>query len=58
SHITAYEAEHLLKHKPDGVVSNGFNVVKFQAMHKFQNRHATFNAKNRRVCQRSLLWPL
>ncbi|EEB88709.1 hypothetical protein MPER_13290, partial [Moniliophthora perniciosa FA553] len=37
SHITAYESEHLLKRKPDGVLPNGLNVVKFQAMHKFQN---------------------
>ncbi|KAF8936779.1 glycogen synthase [Dissophora ornata] len=40
SHITAYEAEHLLKRKPDGVLPNGLNVVKFQAMHEFQNLHA------------------
>ncbi|KAG1469718.1 hypothetical protein G6F56_003092 [Rhizopus delemar] len=40
SHITAYESEHLLKRKPDGVLPNGLNVVKFQAVHEFQNRHA------------------
>ncbi|MCP8719039.1 MAG: glycogen synthase [Asgard group archaeon] len=40
SHITAYEAEHLLKRKPDGVLPNGLNVVKFQAVHEFQNLHA------------------
>ncbi|KAH8113181.1 glycogen synthase [Phellopilus nigrolimitatus] len=45
SHITAYEAEHLLKRKPDGVLPNGLNVVKFQAMHEFQNMHATSKAK-------------
>ncbi|KAJ7213265.1 glycogen synthase [Mycena rebaudengoi] len=45
SHITAYEAEHLLKRKPDGVVPNGLNVVKFQAMHEFQNLHSTSKAK-------------
>jgi glycogen(starch) synthase len=45
SHITAYESEHLLKRKPDGVVPNGLNVVKFQAMHEFQNLHATSKAK-------------
>jgi glycogen(starch) synthase len=39
SHITAYEAEHLLKRKPDGVLPNGLNVVKFQAVHEFQNLH-------------------
>ncbi|KAF5378957.1 hypothetical protein D9757_008751 [Collybiopsis confluens] len=45
SHITAYESEHLLKRKPDGVVPNGLNVVKFQAMHEFQNLHSTSKAK-------------
>ncbi|KAI9321375.1 glycogen synthase [Dichotomocladium elegans] len=40
SHITAYESEHLLKRKPDGVLPNGLNVVKFSAVHEFQNRHA------------------
>ncbi|KAL8810011.1 MAG: hypothetical protein Q9200_002931 [Gallowayella weberi] len=39
SDITAYEAEHLLKRKPDGVVPNGLNVRKFSAMHEFQNLH-------------------
>ncbi|KAG7096476.1 glycogen synthase isoform 1 [Marasmius oreades] len=45
SHITAYESEHLLKRKPDGVLPNGLNVVKFQAMHEFQNLHSTSKAK-------------
>ncbi|KAJ3549356.1 hypothetical protein NMY22_g907 [Coprinellus aureogranulatus] len=45
SHITAYESEHLLKRKPDGVLPNGLNVVKFQAMHEFQNLHAQSKAK-------------
>lgn len=40
SHITAYESEHLLKRKPDGVLPNGLNVVKFSAVHEFQNLHA------------------
>ena len=39
SHITAYESEHLLKRKPDGVLPNGLNVKKFSAMHQFQNLH-------------------
>jgi glycogen(starch) synthase len=42
SHITAYEAENLLKKKPDGVLPNGLNVIKFSAMHEFQNLHAQF----------------
>ncbi|KAI9271364.1 glycogen synthase [Sporodiniella umbellata] len=45
SHITAYESEHLLKRKPDGVLPNGLNVVKFQSVHEFQNRHALSKEK-------------
>jgi len=45
SHITAYESEHLLKRKPDGVLPNGLNVVKFSAMHEFQNLHALAKQK-------------
>lgn len=45
SHITAYESEHLLKRKPDGVLPNGINVVKFSAMHEFQNLHQTAKEK-------------
>ncbi|ORZ34679.1 glycogen synthase [Catenaria anguillulae PL171] len=45
SHITAYEAEYLLKRKPDGVVPNGLNVVKFAAVHEFQNLHAMAKEK-------------
>lgn len=43
--ITAYESEHLLKRKPDGVLPNGLNVVKFQAVHEFQNLHAVKKEK-------------
>jgi len=45
SHITAYESEHLLKRKPDGVLPNGLNVIKFSAMHEFQNLHSKAKAK-------------
>ncbi|KAJ7575900.1 glycogen synthase [Mycena floridula] len=45
SHITAYEAENLLKRKPDGVVPNGLNVRKWTAMHEFQNLHASSKSK-------------
>ncbi|EGF83506.1 hypothetical protein BATDEDRAFT_29352 [Batrachochytrium dendrobatidis JAM81] len=45
SHITAYEAEWLLKRKPDGVLPNGLNVIKFSAIHEFQNRHAIAKEK-------------
>lgn len=45
SHITAYEAEHLLKRKPDGVLPNGLNVFQFSAVHEFQNLHAKYKQK-------------
>ncbi|OZJ05244.1 hypothetical protein BZG36_02309 [Bifiguratus adelaidae] len=45
SHITAFESEHLLKRKPDGVTPNGLNVIKFQAVHEFQNLHAISKEK-------------
>ncbi|ORY31002.1 putative glycogen synthase [Naematelia encephala] len=45
SHITAFESEHLLKRKPDGVLPNGLNVKKFAAMHEFQNLHVTSKEK-------------
>lgn len=45
SHITAYEAEHLLRRKPDGVLPNGLNIIKFSAIHEFQNLHAKNKAK-------------
>ncbi|XP_059170938.1 glycogen [starch] synthase-like [Physella acuta] len=40
SEITGVEAEHLLKRKPDVITPNGLNVVKFSALHEFQNLHA------------------
>ncbi|EON63041.1 glycogen [starch] synthase [Coniosporium apollinis CBS 100218] len=45
SHITAYESEHLLKRKPDGVLPNGLNVKKFAATHEFQNLHQLAKTK-------------
>uniref|UniRef100_A0A8C9VDG5 Glycogen [starch] synthase n=1 Tax=Scleropages formosus TaxID=113540 RepID=A0A8C9VDG5_SCLFO len=45
SQITAIEAEHLLKRKPDLVTPNGLNVKKFSAMHEFQNLHAQSKAR-------------
>uniref|UniRef100_A0A672YI46 Glycogen [starch] synthase n=1 Tax=Sphaeramia orbicularis TaxID=375764 RepID=A0A672YI46_9TELE len=45
SQITAIEAEHLLKRKPDIITPNGLNVKKFSAVHEFQNLHA--QSKNR-----------
>jgi len=45
SHITADEAEHLLKRRPDCVTPNGLNVVKYVALHEFQNMHAIYKDK-------------
>ncbi|XP_071954887.1 glycogen [starch] synthase, muscle-like [Antedon mediterranea] len=45
SEILAIESEALLKRKADVVVPNGLNVVKFQAMHEFQNLHAKAKEK-------------
>ncbi|RAK79402.1 glycogen [starch] synthase [Aspergillus fijiensis CBS 313.89] len=45
SHITAFESEHLLKRKPDGVLPNGLNVKKFSAVHEFQNLHSQSKEK-------------
>lgn len=45
SQITADEAEHLLQRKPDIVTPNGLNIVKYTALHEFQNLHAQSKAK-------------
>lgn len=45
SEITGLEALHLLKRKPDILTPNGLNVVKFAALHEFQNLHAVSKEK-------------
>lgn len=45
SQITADEAEHLLKRRPDVVTPNGLNIVKYIALHEFQNLHAKSKEK-------------
>uniref|UniRef100_A0A6B9MHP7 Glycogen [starch] synthase n=1 Tax=Platynereis dumerilii TaxID=6359 RepID=A0A6B9MHP7_PLADU len=45
SDITGLEAEHLLSRKPDMITPNGLNVVKFSALHEFQNLHAMAKEK-------------
>jgi len=45
SDITGFEAEHLLKRKPDIITPNGLNVKKFAALHEFQNLHAISKEK-------------
>ncbi|GJM26357.1 MAG: glycosyl transferase [Phycisphaerae bacterium] len=39
SDITAIEADHLLKRRPEKVLPNGLRVEKFAAIHEFQNLH-------------------
>jgi glycogen(starch) synthase len=39
SKVTADEADHLLKRRPDVVLPNGLRVEKFAALHEFQNMH-------------------
>lgn len=45
SHITNDEAEHLLKRRAEIVLPNGLNVVKYTALHEFQNLHAISKEK-------------
>lgn len=45
SDITAFEAEHLLKRRPDKILPNGLRVEKFAALHEFQNLHRTFKER-------------
>lgn len=51
SDITGYEAQHLLKREADVITPNGLNVVKFAALHEFQNRHAVAKEKIHRFVQ-------
>ena len=39
SDITATEADHLLKRRPEKILPNGLRVDKFAAIHEFQNLH-------------------
>ncbi len=39
SDITAIEADHLLKRRPEKILPNGLRVEKFAALHEFQNLH-------------------
>lgn len=45
SQITGVEAEFLLKRKPEVITPNGLNVIKFSALHEFQNLHAMAKEK-------------
>lgn len=45
SDITAFEAEHLLKRRPEKILPNGLRVEKFAALHEFQNLHRTYKER-------------
>ncbi|TGZ63122.1 hypothetical protein CRM22_007094 [Opisthorchis felineus] len=45
SKITGLESKYLLRREPDVITPNGLNVVKFAALHEFQNRHALAKEK-------------
>ncbi|CAL8076568.1 unnamed protein product [Calicophoron daubneyi] len=45
SKITGLESKYLLRREPDCITPNGLNVIKFAALHEFQNRHALAKEK-------------
>lgn len=45
SKITGLESKYLLRREPDVITPNGLNVIKFAALHEFQNRHAVAKEK-------------
>ncbi|VDN07205.1 unnamed protein product [Thelazia callipaeda] len=45
SEITGLESTHLIKRKPDMLTPNGLNVIKFAAIHEFQNLHSIAKEK-------------
>jgi glycogen(starch) synthase len=45
SDVTGLEAQHLLKRIPDMITPNGINLVKYTALHEFQNLHAQSKEK-------------
>lgn len=42
SEITGFEAEHVLKRKPDIITPNGLNIERFVAVHEFQSLHKKY----------------
>jgi glycogen(starch) synthase len=45
SDITAYECEYLIGRKPEAVLPNGLNILRFEALHAFQNLHKQYKLK-------------
>jgi len=42
SDVTARECKHLLKRNPEAILPNGLNIQRFEALHEFQNLHASY----------------
>jgi glycogen synthase len=42
SEVTARECKHLLKRKPDAVLPNGLNILRFETLYEFQNLHSQY----------------
>jgi len=45
SQITGLECKYLLHREPDELLPNGLNVSRYEALHEFQNLHATYKKK-------------
>ncbi len=45
SEVTARECKHLLKRKPDAVLPNGINTMRYEAAHEAQNKHTRFKRR-------------
>lgn len=42
SEVTARECKHILRRTPEVILPNGLNIQRFEALHEFQNLHATY----------------
>jgi glycogen(starch) synthase len=42
SEVTARECKHLLKRKPDAILPNGLNILRFETLYEFQNLHSQY----------------
>lgn len=42
SDVTARECKHILRRTPEVILPNGLNIQRFEALHEFQNLHATY----------------
>ncbi len=51
SDITAIEADHLLKRRPEKILPNGLRVEKFSALHTFQNLHNQYKKRIQQFVQ-------